>query len=96
MSPSPSPEESSRAVHVRRLQWGSRRGLLELDLFFADFAREILPTFDDQALEAYERLLFEDDNTLLEWLHDRAHPEDPTLVAVVNRIREFRLTPRNA
>ncbi len=79
-------------VHIRRLRWASRRGLLELDLFLAPFAERRLAHLSVAQLQAYEALMREEDTTLLEWLHARATPDDGALAALVQVIRNYQLT----
>ncbi len=83
--------EGARAQRIRRLGWASRRGLLELDLFLVPFVEDRLGSLEEAALADYERLMFEEDTTLLDWLHDRARPDDPPLASLVASIRAHRL-----
>jgi antitoxin CptB len=66
-----------KTVSYNRLRWGSRRGMLELDLILMPFVERIYPTLnpDDQAL--YARLLECEDQDLFAWLlHRQPAPED--------------------
>lgn len=89
--------DESRDHRIRRLAWASRRGLLELDLFLVPFVEDRLHTLEETELDDYERLMFEEDMTLLNWLHARTQPDDVRLAALVTRIRTHRLqVSRNA
>lgn len=83
--------DDPRAHRIRRLGWASRRGLLELDLFLVPFVEDRLGDLDDAELDDYERLMIEEDTTLLNWLHARERPDDAQLAALVTRIRDHRL-----
>ena len=71
-----------------RLVWASRRGMLELDLILSNFLETqysaLLPT--DQQL--YSQLLQEQDQDLFSWFLQRQDPEDPSLLRIVQIIRD--------
>lgn len=60
-----------------RLRWGSRRGMLELDLILMPFVEQIYPTLKPEDQLLYARLLECEDQDLFAWLlHREPPPED--------------------
>ena len=70
-----------------RLFWGSRRGMLELDLVLMPFAEKVYPTLALEDQQRYEKLLLEQDQDLFAWFLKRQDPEDPELLKIVQLIR---------
>jgi antitoxin CptB len=77
-------------AELDRIRWRCRRGLLELDLVLAQFAREELERLPGVELAAFARLLDAPDNDLWEWVSGRAEPADPALAGLVRRLRATR------
>jgi antitoxin CptB len=73
-------------ARLERARWRSRRGLLELELLLAPFARERLPSVSESLMAAYERLLEYDDLDVHAWLLAR-ETAPPDVGAIVNEIR---------
>lgn len=75
-------------MEKNRLLWGSRRGMLELDLILMPFVEEGYPrlTADDQA--RYDALLEEQDQDMFTWFLGRKDPADADLLRIVEIIRE--------
>lgn len=75
-------------MEKNRLFWGSRRGMLELDLILMPFVEDAYPKLaeDDQA--RYETLLEEQDQDMFTWFLGRKDPADPDLLRIVELIRE--------
>ena len=71
-----------------RLLWGSRRGMLELDLILMPFVENIYPTLDADDQLRYQQLLEEQDQDLFAWLLKRQQPQSPDLLRIVNIICE--------
>jgi antitoxin CptB len=74
-------------VRLKRLRLRSwRRGTREMDLLLGEFADAALAGLDPRALDAFERLLSEDDQELYQWIAGQcrmpARHED-----IVGRIR---------
>ena len=80
-------------MEYNRLRWGSRRGMLELDLILMPFVEDVYPTLaaDDQAL--YVQLLECEDQDLFSWFLHRQEPEDPGLRRILGVIRRSRDKP---
>jgi len=71
-----------------RLFWGSRRGMLELDLVLMPFIENVYPKLDEADQLLYQRLLEEQDQDMFGWFLKREDPKDPDLLRIVNIIRE--------
>jgi len=74
-------------VDINRLFWGSRRGMLELDLVLMPFLENIYPTLEQADKERYWLLLEEQDQDLFSWFMRRADPANPELQRIVDIIR---------
>lgn len=74
-------------VDINRLFWGSRRGMLELDLVLMPFLENIYPTLEQADKERYWLLLEEQDQDLFAWFMRRADPANPELQRIVDIIR---------
>jgi antitoxin CptB len=70
-----------------RLFWGSRRGMLELDLVLMPFVENIYPSLAQADKERYWALLDEEDQDLFVWFMRRSDPDDPELLKIVEIIR---------
>ena len=77
-----------------RMRWASRRGLLELDLFLADFVADEYPRLSPDLKALYRELMSSADQDMFEWLMGRSTPND-VLAPIVSAIREYkRVAPR--
>lgn len=76
-------------VTLKRLRMRSwRRGMREMDLILGPFADAALGGLDAPALDAFERLLHENDQDLYRWITDpAAMPADHA--PILERIRRF-------
>jgi antitoxin CptB len=74
-------------VDINRLFWGSRRGMLELDLVLMPFLENIYPTLAQADKERYWSLLEEQDQDLFAWFMRREDPANPELQRIVDIIR---------
>ena len=72
-----------------RMRWASRRGLLELDLFLADFVTHVYPDLSEDMKALYRQLMKEADQDMFQWLMGRAEPCDP-LRPIVQVIRDHK------
>ena len=75
-----------------RMRWASRRGLLELDLFLADFVACEYPSLSPELKNLYRELMSSADQDMFEWLMGRSDP-DELLRPIVAAIRDYQ---RNA
>jgi antitoxin CptB len=74
-------------VEINRLFWGSRRGMLELDLVLMPFLENVYPTLEQADKERYWLLLEEQDQDLFAWFMRRDDPSNPELQRIVDIIR---------
>ncbi len=74
-------------VDINRLFWGSRRGMLELDLVLMPFLDNVYPTLEQADKERYWLLLEEQDQDLFSWFMRRNDPANPELQRIVDIIR---------
>lgn len=74
-------------MDINRLFWGSRRGMLELDLVLMPFLENIYPTLEQADKERYWLLLEEQDQDLFSWFMRRDDPSNPELQRIVDIIR---------
>ena len=72
-----------------RMRWASRRGLLELDLFLADFVADEYPRLSPDLKALYRELMSSADQDMFEWLMGRSNPDD-ALQPIVSAIREYK------
>lgn len=77
-----------------RLFWGSRRGMLELDLILLPFLENVYPSLDQADKERYWKLLECEDQDMFAWLLHRQDPQDPELQRIVHIVRENTGMPR--
>ena len=75
-------------MEKNRLFWGSRRGMLELDLILMPFVEEAYPKLAAEDQTRYETLLEEQDQDMFTWFLGRKDPADPDLLRIVELIRE--------
>ena len=74
-------------MDINRLFWGSRRGMLELDLVLMPFLENVYPTLEQADKERYWLLLEEQDQDLFAWFMRRTDPDNPELQRIVDVIR---------
>lgn len=77
--------ETDQAI-ISRMRWKCRRGMLELDFLLEKFINEKYLTLTEQQRLDFERLLEEQDPTLLRWFMEQETPEDTELLAMVKLI----------
>jgi len=76
-------------LHMRRLRWCCRRGMLELDLIFEAFLKNNYLNCDKDVQNTFENLLSCQDQELYEWLVSRkSMPTDPKLKKLVEQLRQ--------
>lgn len=75
-------------MEKNRLLWGSRRGMLELDLILQPFVEFTYPTLDNADQKRFELLLEEQDQDLFAWFLKRQDPDEPDLLRIVGIIRD--------
>lgn len=70
-----------------RLFWGSRRGMLELDLILLPFVDNVYPTLSAEDQLSYQALLASEDQDMYAWFMRRDDPEDKSLQRIVDIVR---------
>ena len=71
---------------IRRLQWQSRRGMLELDVLFVPFVEEAFRDLAPEDQDRFVKLLACEDQDLFVWLMEREIPTDPDIHRMVRLI----------
>ncbi len=74
-------------VDTNRLFWGSRRGMLELDLILLPFLENVYPGLEQADKERYWVLLDEEDQDLFAWFLRRENPPTAELQRIVDIVR---------
>lgn len=74
-------------MEINRLFWGSRRGMLELDLILQPFLEKVYPSLELSDQQCYWKLLEAEDQEMYAWLMGRETPEDEQLQRIVHVIR---------
>lgn len=70
-----------------RLFWGSRRGMLELDLVLMPFLDNVYPALAQADKERYWKLLECEDQDMFSWFMRREDPDDIELKRIVEIVR---------
>lgn len=74
-------------MEEKRLFWGSRRGMLELDLILLPFLENVYPTLEQADKELYWELLECEDQDMFNWFINRQDPENTKLQRIVDLVR---------
>lgn len=74
-------------MEKNRLFWGSRRGMLELDLVLMPFLENVYPNLAQADKERYWKLLECEDQDMFAWFLRREDPEDIELKRIVTIVR---------
>jgi len=82
--------EKGIEVGARKVQWRSRRGMLEVEAELLPFVSEHYDGLESADQQAYARLLEEDDWTIHDWLRGASEPGDKALGRIVAMIRRAR------
>lgn len=85
-------QTSAFAERLKRARYrAGHRGTLEMDQILAAFADAHLPTWDEEELSRFERVMEESDTDLLAWITGQAEVPAHVDVEMVGRIRTFQL-----
>ncbi len=81
---------SADKVHLQRLRWQCRRGLLELDLIFEAFLSNENGYRELSAVqkESFQNLLLNSDQDLQEWMMGKTEPKEPRSIELIKLIKE--------
>lgn len=74
-------------MDTKRLWWGSRRGMLELDLILMPFLENVYPNLSPEDQVSYQSLLEEQDQDMYAWFMRREDPANTELQRIVDIIR---------
>ena len=80
-------------MNKNRLQWASRRGMLELDLILQPFIEDHYDHLEEDDKLRFEVLLEMEDQQLFAWFMRREQPSDPQMQRIVSIIYESRQRP---
>jgi len=74
-------------MEKNRLFWGSRRGMLELDLVLQPFLENVYDSLEQEDKERYWELLECEDQDMFGWFLKHKEPEEPEIKKIVDIIR---------
>ncbi|WP_372864921.1 succinate dehydrogenase assembly factor 2 [Spongiibacter sp.] len=74
---------------IKRIYWGCRRGMLELDLVMVPFFEQRFRELDERDQQRFVDLLECEDTELFQWFLGTSSPDDPELASIVNDINAF-------
>lgn len=83
-------------MNEKRLAWGSRRGMLELDLILQPFLQNVYPNLAQDDKERYWALLECEDQDMFGWFLRHNDPEDPEIEKIVRIIRDNTGIPKSS
>lgn len=72
----------------KKLQWASRRGMLELDVVLLPYLKQHSEDFNDSDVQHYQEFLEETDPDLYSWIMGFETPK-PEFAKLVAAIRSF-------
>ncbi|UYM16549.1 FAD assembly factor SdhE [Endozoicomonas euniceicola] len=70
----------------KRVQWHSRRGMLELDVLLEPFTNEVLRDLSAENQQVYVRLLDCQDADLFSWFMSEQRPDDKLLAGMIDTV----------
>jgi len=76
----------------RLLYRSSHRGMKEMDALLGGYARQNLDHMSASDLPAFEALMDESDNDLMDWIYERVGVPDDKESAVLRKIIEYKRT----
>ncbi|HHJ36701.1 MAG TPA: succinate dehydrogenase assembly factor 2 [Gammaproteobacteria bacterium] len=82
---------NSEKINPEKFRWQCRRGMLELDLLLNNFVDKEVATLTQQQKQSFEQLLSYPDQTLLDLLLGNAVSSDPSVAALIQKIRSVSL-----
>lgn len=75
-------------MDYNRIVWGSRRGMLELDLILLPFVQERYRDLPEREQVLFQQLLACEDQDMFAWLLHRVEPDEPALTHIVQLVRQ--------
>lgn len=82
-----SPQDMDR----EKVRWGTRRGMLECDLFLVPFFEQHYDSLSDTEKEVFKQLLHEPDPVLITWFMGTAKPTQKAYQTLIDKIRHTKL-----
>ncbi|MBD2858570.1 succinate dehydrogenase assembly factor 2 [Spongiibacter sp. KMU-158] len=79
---------------IKRIYWGCRRGMLEIDLVMVPFFEQRFRQLSEQDQQRFVNLLECEDTELFQWFLGKGQPEDPELASIVADINAFSRQPK--
>ncbi len=76
--------------HKKLLYRSSHRGLKETDVLLGEFAKTQITVLTDYELSAFESLLDESDNDLMNWLFEREKIPQGKYKCIIHKIISYR------
>lgn len=77
------------ADDFRRLQWHSRRGMLELDVLLEPFTNQVFKMLSAEDQSAYLKLIDCEDPDLFAWFMGEGRPQEPELASIVDKVLHY-------
>ncbi|WOG25579.1 succinate dehydrogenase assembly factor 2 [Endozoicomonas sp. 8E] len=77
------------ADDFRRLQWHSRRGMLELDVLLEPFTNQVFKKLSVEDQSVYLKLIDCEDPDLFAWFMGDGRPQDPGLASMVDKVLQY-------
>lgn len=78
-----------------RIRWACRRGMLECDLFLVPFFENCYSSLADEEKKTFSAILTATDPELFSWLMGHSVPDNKDWLAIVEKIRRYRLLPKD-
>ena len=75
-------------MELSRLLWACRRGMLELDLLFQPYAKEVYSGLSLEKQTHFDDLLKLEDQVLFDWFMDKKEP-DLAFLGLVKEIKNY-------
>jgi antitoxin CptB len=73
-------------IHLAKLRWQCRRGMLELDVLLGNYLSQHYQTASTTEQKTFERLLKFQDQELYQWFVQQLQPPDAELSSLVQKI----------
>lgn len=79
-------------TRLKRLRYRSwHRGCKETDIILGNFADDRLETLEPALLDAYERLLDEDDAYIWDWISGKSLPDQKEYIPLIELFKSYGL-----
>ncbi len=76
----------------RRINWHSRRGMLELDELLLPFVKEVFPSLNEKDQHVYMRFITNEDTDLFHWMIGHGRPELVEFQQIIEKIKTHALS----